>query len=173
MKLKKAQREAVLAWIAEGLESDEINARAAKFKPKFKVTRQQVDHYRKSRKVDIKEIQSSGEFGALTSGLAVRENRVKLLSELADLLKDDIFRLEKLWLENAKSVGMERFNYLEFNASEVAQLRGVLDDIAQEVGERGKTLEHKGSVGLFDIESWKVERKKRMETVEALEDVDA
>lgn len=170
MRLKKEQREALLAWIAEGLETDEINQRAAKHKPKFKVTRQQVDHYRKTRKQNIAEIKSSGELTALTSGLARVEARVQLLQDLAEKLRADLFDGKKLWLEQAKSVGMSTFNYQEFNASEVSQLRGVLDDIAQELGERGKTLEHKGNIGLFDLEAWKAERKKRTAAVEALEE---
>jgi hypothetical protein len=139
MKLKKSQREALLAWIAEGLETDEINERASKHKPKFKVTRQQVDFYRKSRKHNIHAIKKSGEFSALISGLSVRENRVQLLHELAELLRADLFENSKLWLLNKKAIGMtEVFCYEDFNAAEVAQLRGVLDDIAQEMSERGK-----------------------------------
>lgn len=170
MRLKKEQREALLSWIAEGLETDEINQRAAKYKPKFKVTRQQVDHYRKTRRQNIQEIKQTGELTALQSGLAKVEARVQLLQDLADLLRTDIFEGQKLWLDQQKSVGMSTFSYQEFNASEVAQLRAVLDDIAQELGERGKTLEHKGQIGLFDIEQWKEERKKRLAAIQAAEE---
>jgi len=170
MRLKKAQREALLAWIAEGLETDEINQRAAKHKPKFRVTRQQVDHYRKTRRQNIQDIKQTGELTALSSGLAKVEERVKLLQDLAELLRVDLFQANKLWLDQQKSVGMNTFSYQEFNASEVAQLRAVLDDIAQELGERGKTLEHKGQIGLFDIEQWKEDRKKRLAAIEATEE---
>jgi hypothetical protein len=170
MKLKKAQREVLLSWIAEGLESDEINKRAAKFKPRFKVTRQQVDHYRKTRQTKLGELKEAGEFDALRTGLAKVQARVKLLQDLAEKLRTDLFDNELLWLEQAKSVGTERFYYRDFNASEVLQLRGVLDDIAQEIGERGKTLEHKGNIGLFDMETWKEDRKKRMNAIEKLEE---
>lgn len=176
MRLKKEQREALLAWIAEGLETDEINQRAEKFMPKFKVTRQQVDHYRKTRGIEIQTIRESGEFSALIKGLAKVEERVHLLQELAEKMRADL--LEKdgrgFWLPQVKGIGsgldFERVEYEEFNTAEVAQLRGVLDDIAQELGERGKTLEHKGNIGLFDIAAWKDERKKRLANVEAMED---
>ena len=173
MRLQKAQRESLLTWIADGLESDEINKRAAKFKPKFKVSRQQVDHYRKTRKVDIAEVKKSGEFNALTSGLALSEKRVQLLQELAEKLRADLFENKRLWLDQVKGIGSmqnyERVEYQEFNAAEVAQLRGVLEDIALEVGERSKTMEHKGNVGLFDFDQWKEDRKKRLDNMKALE----
>lgn len=172
-RLNKAQREALIEWVAEGLASDEINQRAAKWKPRFSVTRQQVDHYRKTRKVDIDKLKESGEFNALKRGLALVNERVQLLQDLADKLKFDLFDAagKGLWLANKKAVGMTTvFDYEEFNSAEVAQLRGVLDDIAQEVGERGKTLEHKGNVGLFDMDAWKKVREARLKGVKELEE---
>ena len=74
---------AVLEWIAVGLRTDEINNRAASFDPPFSVTRQQVDHYRKTRKQDINAILSVSENNALTTGLSLKEERVKKLQELA------------------------------------------------------------------------------------------
>jgi hypothetical protein len=143
MKLKKAQKEAVLKWIAEGLETDEINKRAAKFKPHFTVSRSQVDWYRKTRRVNLGEIQHEGEADALTSGLAVKENRVATLQKLANRLLEDLLGAEdknRLWLDMVKGIGShdnyERVEYQEFNRSEVEALRGLLDDIATEVGGR-------------------------------------
>lgn len=151
MKLNKKQREQLLVWVAEGLESGEINKRAAKFKPAFQVTRQQVDHYRKTREVSIEEIKEQGETSALTTGLALKENRVKMLQDLANLLVTDIFKDGLLWTENAKGLGsgpaFERYDYKEFNAAEVRELRGVLEDIASEVGERVKKQELTGKDG--------------------------
>lgn len=143
MRLKKAQREALLKWIAEGLESDEINKRAAKFKPPFKVLRSQVVWYRKTRGVKLEEIQEAGEASALTTGLALKENRVATLQKLANRLLEDLFGEgdeNKLWLTMVKGIGSydnyERVEYQEFNRSEIESLRGILDDIASEVGER-------------------------------------
>lgn len=151
MKLNKKQREQLLVWVAEGLESGEINKRAAKFKPAFQVTRQQVDHYRKTREVELGKIKSEDEASALKTGLALKENRVKMLQDLAELLAKDIFKDGLLWTENSKGLGSgpswERFDYKEFNAAEVAQLRGALDDIASEVGERVKKQEVTGKDG--------------------------
>lgn len=148
MKLQKAQKEATLAWIAEGLESDEINQRAAEFEPPFSVLRSQVDYYRKTRAIEINAIRAAGEHDALNHGLAQKAERVKLLKRLAaqltkDLLGDD----PKIWTENAKSVGLERYNYLEFNKAEIDSLRGILDDISSEVGGRVRKAELSGPGG--------------------------
>ena len=140
MRLKKAQREALIAWIAEGLESDEINKRAAKFKPRFKVSRNTVTHYRKTRGMKLEEIQEAGEVNALKSGFALKENRVAALQKLADKMIGDLIGGDKMWLLQVKGIGgyenYERVEYWDFNRSEVESLRGVLDDISSEVGER-------------------------------------
>jgi len=151
MKLKKTQREALLAWVAEGLQSDEINKRAAVFDPPFDVTRQQVDHYRKTRRIEIEKLRKDGEFTALNTGLAVREKRVELLQELAFVMRDDLLVKKLLWTPQVKGIGgadnYERIDYEEFNTAEVMQLRGVLDDIAAEVNERVKRQEVTGKNG--------------------------
>lgn len=143
MKLNKAQKEALLAWIAEGLESDEINKRASKFKPPFKVLRSQVTYYRNSRDHKIDVIQAAGEISALTTGLALKENRVATLQKLANRLLEDLFgegEKNRLWLTMVKGIGShdnyERVEYQEFNRSEIDALRGILEDISAEVGER-------------------------------------
>ena len=71
MRLKKTQKEAVLKWIAEGLQSGEINDRAAGFIPPFSVSRQQIDYYRKTRDVEIDALVAAGEQEALSEGLAL------------------------------------------------------------------------------------------------------
>lgn len=140
-RLKKAQKEAVLSWIAEGLKSDEINQRAANFSPPFQVTRQNVDKYRKSRKHDLQAIQKVSETNALSSGYALKANRVMQLSRLAEMMANDLFG-GFLWTEEVKGVGSgtvaEVVDYEEFNRAEVEAFRGVLDDIASEMGERIK-----------------------------------
>lgn len=144
MRLKKAQKEAVLSWIAEGLDSAEINKRAAKFKPRFSVSRAQVDYYRQSRGVDLEEIQRADETSALKAGFAIKENRVAALQKLAEVFLDELTRNEdnRLWLTQVKGIGSydnyERIEYQEFNRAEVDAFRNTLDDIATEVGERVK-----------------------------------
>lgn len=177
MKLRKKQREYLVQLVAEGLETDEINKLAAKFKPPFKVTRQQVDHYRKTRGIKIDEIKDADETSALKVGLSLKENRVKLLHDMAELLRADLFDNGLLWTEQAKGLGsgpaFERYDYLEFNQAEVSQLRGILDDIAAEVGERINKSEITGKDGgpiPFDLDSWRKEREKRLQSVKKLEE---
>jgi hypothetical protein len=143
-RLSKSQREALLVWICDGLQTDEINERAAEFAPPFAVSRQQVDHYRSTREVKVKEIIARGEDDALTSGLALRGERVRALKELAVKLKEDLLvdgPDNRLWLRDVKSVGsgyaQTIVHFETFNASQVQQYRATLDDIAAEVGERG------------------------------------
>jgi hypothetical protein len=141
-RLKKKQKEALITWIAEGIETDEVNKRAAKFKPAFKVSSRVVTHYRKSREIDLQKIKEESESDALKSGLALRENRVELLKKLGDKFSDELLREDdnKLWLLQVKGIGgqdnFERIEYYDFNRAEVETLRGVLDDIAAEVGDR-------------------------------------
>lgn len=138
-RLRKKQKEALLEWLSEGLKTDEINARAEAFRPPFVVTRRQATHYRKSREDDIKTILQVGEHDALMTGLATREMRVFKLKQLAALMERDLFK-GFLWTENIKSVKSGEINmlvdYEEFNKAEVDSYRGVLDDIAKEVGQR-------------------------------------
>lgn len=146
MKLRKAQREFLLTLIAEGLEIGEINERAAKFRPRFKVTRQQVDHYRKTRGLALEEILEASEADALKSGLALRIERVKALKLLADKMLDELTSdPKKWWLPQVKGIGQgdnfERVEHFEFNKGELDTFRAVLDDIAAEVGDRIKRVD--------------------------------
>lgn len=149
--LRKAQKEALLAWVAEGLETDEINARAAAFRPPFQVKRANVANYRRRRNADLEAIRNAGEMDALTEGLALKDERVRKLAQLASLLEADLFG-GFLWTEQVKSIGsgteQQTVDYEEFNASEVREYRGVLDDIAKEVGHRKQSLDQSGEVTL-------------------------
>jgi len=149
MRLRKKQRRKLLEWVSEGLKTDEINARAAEFIEPFKVTWQQVDWYRKTRRIDIKNILAEDEKNALTTGLALKENRVAKLKALAEMMELD-FADELLWTDQIKSIGSgfsaQVVEYQEFNAGEVTQYRGILDDIAKEVGDRVTKIKNEGEL---------------------------
>lgn len=150
MRLKKTQKEKVLEWVAEGLQTDEINSRAAEIVPPFNVSRQQVDYYRKTRQADIAAIKSIDEKNALVSGYALKETRVAKLSILAALLEKDLFG-GFIWTDQVKGVGSgdiaEIVDYEEFNGAEISAYRGVLDDIAKETGGRVQKQELTGANG--------------------------
>src|SRR4030042_2975889 len=143
MRLKKAQKEKVLELIAAGAKTDEINSAGTGFNPPFTVSRQQIDQYRKTRRLELKAILRVDEKNALTTGLALKENRVLQLQRLASLMERDLLG-GFLWTEEVKGVGAgaaaEVVDYDVFNAAEVTQYRGILDDIALEMGGRSKNL---------------------------------
>ena len=149
MRLKKTQKEAVLRWIVEGLQSDEINERAAVFVPPFSVKRDQVTYYRKTRDADIRVLIKAGEQEALTEGLALKGDRVTKLKQLAALMERDLFG-GFLWLDQMKGIGSgdiaQIVDYEEFNKAEVDAYRGVLDDIAKETGGRAQKMDHAGAI---------------------------
>lgn len=144
MRLKREQKSVLQEWVAAGLETGEINAKAAKFEPPFSVSRAQVDYYRKTRKVKLDELMASEDYDALKSGLALKAERVKKLSLLAALIEEDLFN-DVLWTTDVKMIGsgafQERVEFEEFNAAEVQQYRGVLDDIAKEIGDRTQKVD--------------------------------
>ena len=150
MRLKKGQKEAVLKWIAAGLESDEINEWAAEFASPFNVSRGQVQFYRRTRQIDIEAIKKGDEYKALNEGLALKTERIKKLKQLATLMEGDLFG-GLLWVEDVKGVGSGEIaqivDFEEFNKSEVDAYRGVLDDIAKELGERALRQEVTGREG--------------------------
>jgi hypothetical protein len=129
----------MLKWTIAGFETDEINNLAASFEPPFRVSRQQIDYYRKTRGVDIGLIQRAGAEDAMTEGLSIIAERVRRLKQLATLMERDLFG-GFLWLDQVKGVGSgdkaEIIDYEEFNRSEVDAYRAVLDDIAKELGHR-------------------------------------
>jgi len=130
MRLNKNQKELLLEWIAAGLKPAEINERAAKCGEPFKVRRQQVDYYRKQCDVDIKALQAQAQFQALNTGLALKEERVQVLRDLAEKLIKDLNKAnhKNLWVPG-------RYGN-QFNKPEIDAIRGLLDDIAKELGHR-------------------------------------
>lgn len=150
MRLRRDQKNALLKWIATGLESGEINIQAAKFKPPFSVSRAQVDYYRHTRRVDLKELSKDLENDSLITGLSIKAERVRRLQLLAALMEEDIFA-GVLWTVQVKMIGsgvdQERVEFEEFNTAEVQQYRGTLEDIAKELGGRAQKTEITGVDG--------------------------
>lgn len=171
MRLKKRQKEIILKMVAEGLQTDEINTQAAEFKPPFSVSRQQVDYYRDTRQQDIKAIRAVSEKSALVEGYALKEHRVYKLSLLAALMERDLLG-GFLWTDQVKGVGSgdiaEIVDYEEFNSSEVAQYRGVLDDIAKETGGRVQRADVTNKVVLSNLTTEQLERLAKGDDIYAV-----
>lgn len=140
------------------MSSSEIDTRAAAFDPPFSVTRQQVQYYKSTRDLQLKAIKEIDEKTALTSGYATKEHRVYKLSLLAALMEKDIMG-GILWTNQVKGIGgaenFEVVEYEEFNKAEVDAYRGVLDDIAAELGGRvnkSETITKEIDYAIFDTE---------------------
>lgn len=122
--LTKAQKLLIMQWIAEGLRDSEIIERAAGQKVPFSILPSTLARtYRTKVTPKVQAAIEQKETSALKQGIAVRENRMELLQELADLLKEKVRKVARG--RNAKVL-----------VSLVRELRGVLDDAAIEVGQR-------------------------------------
>lgn len=141
---------ALMEWIGEGLSSGEIDKRALAFEQPFKVSRSQVDYYRKTRSLDLKIINQTNERKAMIEGYANKEHRVYKLSILAALMEKDLFG-GVLWTHEVKSIGggltAEVIEFEQFNQAEVNAYLKTLESIADEMGHRIKTLSHTGKDG--------------------------
>ncbi len=87
----------------------------------------------------------------MEAGYALAHERAKALQELAAILFCEITDKEYRWPRDVKIVGrgeaMQAVDVVRFNHHEVEQFRGILDDIAKELGERRHRQEHSGLGG--------------------------
>jgi phage terminase large subunit len=148
-KLTPAQLIFLYNLLADGLNSQQVNQAASHFRPPFVVTARQLTYYRKKMGAKHQEMMNTAAAQGWAEGLARKEERVRVLKRLAerlirDLLVDDP-AAERVWLDNIKGLGsgaqFTTFNYKDFNHQEMIQLRGVLEDIAHEVGQRSSKVE--------------------------------
>ena len=156
------------------MQSGEISELAAEFIPPFLVSRRQITYYRKTRNADIKALVEAGEQEALAEGLALKGERVTKLKQLAALLERDLFG-GFLWLDQVKGVGSgdvaQIVDYEEFNKAEVDAYRGVLDDIAKELGHRAQKHEIEAMIRNLDMTRLTDAQLDRLATGEGLIDV--
>ena len=77
----------------------------------------------------------------METGYALPHHRVALLKRLTDDLVADVTEGGRRWVRDVKVIGTgeeaEKVDVERFNESEFKQIRGLLDDIAKEKGERG------------------------------------
>lgn len=87
----------------------------------------------------------------LSSGFALRYERVSALQDLADLLQEEMLTEDKRWLLDVKQIGggeyAERVDIVRFNAALIEQFRRTLADMAAEMGERVQRTELSGKDG--------------------------
>lgn len=141
MRLNDEQKSLVRKWVAENKQTDEINKLAAQSAIPFAVSRAQVDYYREEAKIHLKEVKKKQKESVLDQGFALKENRIAELNRLARKIMRDL-KQGKLWTVTRvyESKFGEQFKVEQFNSAEVDQFRGILDDIARELGERSANI---------------------------------
>lgn len=149
--LTKEQRGLLVAWAAEGFDLLEINERAAKSDPPFKVTQIQLRHVRERESLKFREMREAFEREAITEGLARKAVRIRRLAQLAEKLEADLLHGTRLWVEEPKQVGAQIVDVEKFNAAEVKEYRGLLDDIAREIGDRRTKVEISGKIDVTKL----------------------
>ena len=128
-KLTNEQREALLTWLAADYESGLI-AQWFKEREWPEISRATLHYYREKYGILIDEIQKARRESALNTGLALKEERVKRLTQHADALDAIKWQPDergRLWNEKA--------------------WRETLADIAAEVGGRKQSVELTGKDG--------------------------
>ena len=145
--LTKEQRVLLVGWAAEGLTLAEINERAAREDPPFKVEWNQLKHVRRQATKTYSEIKEEFERDALSEGLARRAVRIRQLEDLFDrhmgLIKargeemaDEVAGGEfGLMVRDYKGKNADTPVY-KYDAALIREMRGLFDDIARELGDR-------------------------------------
>jgi phage terminase large subunit len=131
----------LLNLIREGKTTTEITRLCERCTPPFSPSIKVVDYWRNKTKNKYMEIIKGSHNEVWSEGLAKSEERVKVLKMLAERLLKDLAhgdaKKEKVWLDNMKSMGNRApYAYKEFNGPEFSTLRGIMNDIALEVGDR-------------------------------------
>ena len=137
--LNQDQKNLVRAWVAAGKTDKEIIDLAKNQDPPFVISRQNISkHYRtRAEKKARKIIREQQEEDALRSGLALKEERIKMLSDTAEYLYREIKNIPA-----AKAQNLPGF---------VNAMRGCLDDIAKELGQRSNKIDVNANVRVRDI----------------------
>lgn len=136
--LTNDQKALVAGWVAEGLTNREIIRLAAAYDPPFEIKSANITKtYRKkvSEKVQVIEDQKIEE--GVRKGLADKDERIRMLEKTAEYLFEVIPNLP--------------FTLKTSLPSYVNSMRGCLDDIAKELGQRNTKVDVNANVHVKDI----------------------
>lgn len=144
MRLSTSQKKDVIKWLTAGLNGTDIRRLAAEQEPPFDVSDQQLAYYRRTREISDHVMRHLNSDEAMTTGLALRSERVLVLRRLAARLLADLVDGDLIWLEQERSIrtadGYRVIVEETFNSAELNALRDVLADIAAELGHRKTEL---------------------------------
>lgn len=138
MRLTNDQKLLIQEWIAAGHSNREIIRLAAEHDPPFVVKGANISkNFRKPVAEKVREIREEKSDEAIRSGLEAKEERIRLLEKTAQYLFE---RIDKIPLLQMQSV-----------PAYVNAMRGCLDDIAKELGQRNSKIDVNANVRVRDI----------------------
>ena len=139
--LTNDQKLLIREWVAAGKKNREIIRLAAEHDPPFVISGANISkNFRKGVEQQTARIrQEEREEDVLRAGLAVKEERIRMLDETARYLYREL-----------KKIPVSRANQLP---GFVNAMRGCLDDIAKELGQRSSKVDVNGNVYVQDIQA--------------------
>jgi len=138
MRLTDDQKLLIQEWVAAGKTNREIIRLAAEHDPPFEVKGANISkNFRKPVQEKVRQIREEQETEAVRAGLAAKEERIQLLEKTAQFLFE---RIDKIPLLQMQSV-----------PAYVNAMRGCLDDIAKELGQRNSKIDVNANVRVRDI----------------------
>ena len=136
MGLTKDQKNLVKSWVAAGYNDRQIVKLAEGENPPFHISQQNISkNYRKKVEKKVQQIsQEKQEEDVLRKGLAVKEERIQMLERTANYLFEMVPRTAAMQLPSV-----------------VNAMRGCLDDIAKELGQRKNNVDVNANLQVQDI----------------------
>lgn len=135
MRLTNEQRLLIEEWIAAGKTNQQIIRLAAEHDPPFEVKSANISKtFRKGtekKESAVREVQTAE---AVSAGLKDKDNRIRMLEEAAEFMR--------FMMRNVPSDKMPGI---------VNAMRGCLDDIAKELGQRNTKVDVNANVRVRDI----------------------
>jgi hypothetical protein len=156
VKLNRSQQNKVLEWAGEGLRLPEVKERAAKEDPPFEVDWHQLKWARQRLGARIREMREQSEVEILNNGLSRRVERIRQLETLFDKHLE-LIRARGVEMDGeiaGGETGLMARDYkgkdadtavYKYDGALVKEMRGIIDDIAREMGERKTNVELGGS----------------------------
>jgi hypothetical protein len=138
--INQTQRAMLVEWAAARLDTNDIRKRALASDPPFLPSYLQIKNARKTARVNFIKYRQELVAEATKTGYREAEVRIGRLAAALELLERDLFG-GRHWVCDVKMVGDEVVEIERFNEGLVKQFRGLLDDIAREVGGRASRLD--------------------------------
>ena len=135
MRLTNDQKLLIQEWVAAGYSNREIIRLAAEHDPPFEVKGAAISKtYRKPVAEKVEQVRKEQEAEAIRAGLAEKDRRIETLDETAQYL-----------LRQMKNVPYAQLPGM------VNAMRGCLDDIAKELGQRNSKVDVNADARVRDI----------------------